>query len=142
MFDKIAIPNSRKTLEGLHERRPDKSDLFAEFDCYWKREFFFEREGLVTRIRPLFGSRRPSRIAAISWQCFDWSLCSTLKKMIRAGMSCCGGSVFKESIGECKCFVCFAPEGRDVYSLVIPRTARSSVAQCCVLMMISGTFRS
>ena len=33
MFDRISMPNFRKTLDGLHERFSDKSDLFGNFDC-------------------------------------------------------------------------------------------------------------
>src|SRR5258705_7476981 len=42
MFDKIAIPNFQKTLEALHERHPDKSDLFAEFDWLLEEGILFE----------------------------------------------------------------------------------------------------
>jgi len=29
MFDRITMPNFRKTVDGLNERVPDRSDLFA-----------------------------------------------------------------------------------------------------------------
>jgi hypothetical protein len=37
MFDRITMPNFRKTLDGLHERLPDRVDLFAEFDWLFEK---------------------------------------------------------------------------------------------------------
>jgi hypothetical protein len=41
MFDRITMPNFRKTLDGLHERLPDRSDLFAEFDWLIEKGIVF-----------------------------------------------------------------------------------------------------
>lgn len=48
MFDKIAIPNFRKTLNGLHAQHPDKANLFAEFDWLLEMGIVFEPDIDVT----------------------------------------------------------------------------------------------
>src|SRR5258705_784873 len=46
---------------------------------------------------------------------------------------------FADSTWKCNgSRLCPAPEGRDVYSLVIPRTSRSNGAQGCLLPMTGG----
>jgi hypothetical protein len=42
MFDRIAIPNFRKTLDGLHEKHPEKSALFAQYDWLLEHGVIFE----------------------------------------------------------------------------------------------------
>lgn len=42
MFDKLVIPNFRATLDGLHAKHPDKSELFAQFDWLLDHGVVFE----------------------------------------------------------------------------------------------------
>lgn len=42
MFDRIAMPNFRKTLDGLHQKIPDKSELFADFDWLMETGIIFD----------------------------------------------------------------------------------------------------
>ena len=42
MFDRIAIPNYRKTLDGLHQRFPDKTDLFGEYEWLLEKGIVFD----------------------------------------------------------------------------------------------------
>jgi hypothetical protein len=48
MFDRIARPNFRKTLEGLQAQHPDKAKLFAEFDWLLEMGIVFDPDIDVT----------------------------------------------------------------------------------------------
>src|SRR5690242_12472653 len=42
MFDKLVIPNFRATLDGLHNKHPDKSELFEQCDWLLDHGVVFE----------------------------------------------------------------------------------------------------